>query len=349
MNNFSYLNVLICDDSITNALILTKLVEDKVGANVITLTDPRKIKQTLVEQSIDLMLLDLEMPHINGFDVMENVREEYEQDQLPIIIITGLTGKSTRDKALINGANDFLNKPIDQIEVELRVKNVLKIRKSYTLYKNSNEQLEKKIQQRTIELNQSIKGLLSSLASAGELKDNETGKHVIRVGKFARIIADGYGLPSNISKMIELTAPLHDIGKIGIPDNILLKPGKLNEQERNIMNKHTSYANLIIGEHESPLIQMAKSIAMSHHECWDGSGYPNKLKEESIPIEGRITAIADVFDALTSNRPYKVAWPFGEAVTYIKDQSNKSFDPSLVEVFMKNLLDIEEVSKKLAD
>lgn len=349
MDNFEGLNVLVCDDSITNALILMELVEKEVGANVITLTDPRKITPTLYEQSIDLMLLDLEMPYMDGFEVMEIVRKEYEPDQLPIIIITGVEGSKTRKRALMNGANDFLNKPFDQIEVVLRVKNLLKIHKSYILHEKNTQLLELKVQQRTSELNKSVQSLLHSLAVAGELKDNETGKHVVRVGQYAKIIAEGINLPKNLVEMIELTSPLHDVGKIGIPDKILLKPGRLDEEEREIMNQHTTHALSLIASHDSPLIQMAKSIALSHHEKWDGSGYPKKLIGESIPIEGRITAIADVFDALTTIRPYKKAWPLEEAVNYIKNQSGIHFDPSLVQVFIENISDIIKVKEELAD
>jgi len=249
----------------------------------------------------------------------------------------------------VSGANDFLNKPFDQIEVVLRVQNLLKIRKSYIFHEKNTQLLELKVQQRTFELNQSIQSLLHGLAVAGELKDNETGKHVVRVGQYSKIIAEGIGLPQNLVEMIELTAPLHDVGKIGIPDKILLKPGRLDDEERDIMNQHTTHALSLIGSHDSPLIQMAKSIALSHHEKWDGSGYPKQLIGESIPIEGRITAIADVFDALTTIRPYKKAWPLDEAINYIKDQSGIHFDPSLVKAFIENISAIVKVKENLAD
>ncbi|WP_019614309.1 HD domain-containing phosphohydrolase [Psychromonas ossibalaenae] len=349
MDNFEDLNILICDDSITNVLILTKLVESEISAGVVTLTDPREIAATLAEQRIDLILLDLEMPHLNGFEVMQQVRKTYESDQLPIIIITGTTGLETRNHALECGANDFINKPVDQVEVILRVKNLLKIRVSYLLHEKYNQILEQKIQLRTKQLNKSIHSLLHSLAVAGELKDDDTGKHVIRVGKYARILAEGYGLPAELVNMIEQTAPLHDIGKIGIPDKILLKAGKLDKAERLIMDKHTIFAEALIGSNDSDIVQMARVIALSHHERWDGKGYPSKLRGESIPIEGRITAIADVFDALTTQRSYKEAWPVEEAVNYISASSGHAFDPALVTVFQENISSIIEISKRLAD
>ena len=241
-------NILICDDSITNTLILKELIEKELKVNVICVTDPRNVQGELTKHKIDLILLDIEMPYLNGFEVMDIIRKTKEEDELPILIITGNQGVDIRNKALANGANDFLNKPIDQVEVILRTKNLLKIRKSYVLHQETNNILEHKIEQRTEELNQSIKALLSSLAAAGELKDNETGKHVLRVGQFARILAQGYGLPKDLIHMIELTAPLHDIGKIAIPDNVLLKPGKLTDEEQSIMRTHSSMGREIIDD-----------------------------------------------------------------------------------------------------
>ncbi len=341
--------ILVCDDSITNTLILQELIEQELTADVITITDPRDVSAVLANNNLDLVILDIEMPYLNGFEVMEIIRKDYEEDQLPILIITAVNGLDTRNKALLNGANDFLNKPFDQVEVILRAKNLLKIRQSYLLHENNQEALEKLVAQRTQELNRSIKALLSSLAAAGELKDNETGKHVLRVGKYARILAEGYGLPAKIVDMIELTAPLHDIGKIGIPDTILLKPSELTVEEREIIKRHTTYVHDLIDTHDSPLIQMAKSIAMNHHECWDGSGYPSQLKGESIPIEGRITALADVYDALTTKRPYKEPWSDDKVTDYIKAQSGIAFDPSLVDIFIDKLPEIEKIKKELAD
>ena len=243
----------------------------------------------------------------------------------------------------------FLNKPIDQVEVVLRVKNLLKIRLSYLEHIRSKETLELAVKKRTQELNKSIESLLYSLALAGELKDDETGKHVLRVGKYAKILAQGYGLPVELAKMLEQAAPLHDIGKIGIPDKILLKPARLDSSEREVMNQHTTFGHELIGDNSSILIQMAQSIAVSHHERWDGTGYPNKLKGESIPIEGRITAIADVFDALTTARPYKKAWSFEQAAHYIADESGQAFDPALITVFKENINEISQICHSFAD
>ncbi|WP_206485423.1 HD domain-containing phosphohydrolase [Thalassotalea sp. G2M2-11] len=349
MDNTHTAKILVCDDSITNTLILKELIENELNAKVIAITDPRKVQSVLEKHTIDLVILDIEMPHINGFEVMSDIRKTYQEDQLPILIITANDAVETRNKALLNGANDFLNKPFDQIEVILRASILLKIRASYYQHENSQVILEQKVAQRTEQLNDAIKSLLNSLAAAGELKDNDTGKHVLRVGQYAKLLAREYGLPYKIVEMIELTSPLHDIGKIGIPDNILLKPARLNDDERQIIKQHADHADTILSNHDSPLLQMAKSIALSHHECWDGSGYPNQLKGESIPIEGRITALADVYDALCSKRPYKEAWPDEKVHAHIKEQSGIAFDPKLVEIFFNNIAEIHTIRKSLAD
>ncbi|WP_028865860.1 HD-GYP domain-containing protein [Psychromonas aquimarina] len=349
MNEFKGLNVLVCDDSITNTVILMHLVEQEMNVNVEALTEPQKIESTLSEQPFDLILLNLEMPGIKGIDVIDIVRKSYELEQLPILLISGAESKEIRNKALMNGANDFLNKPFDQIEVILRVKNLLQTRKNHITHTAGKYQVEQLVEERTRELNLSIKGLLYSLAAAGELKDNGKGKHAQRVGKYARILAEGAGFPIELIEMIELTAPLHDIGKIATPENILLKPGRLNGEEKEIMHQHTVKSDSLISSVNSPLIQMVQTIAAGHHECWDGSGYPKKLLGESIPVEARITAIADVFDALTSKRPYKDAWSLDNAVNFIKYQAGKMFDPLLVAVFVQQQSKIVKVMHELAD
>lgn len=349
MHAFSNFNVLVCDDSITNVIILSKLIDTELGAKVDTITDPRQAMQHIQKQEYDLLLLDLEMPHLNGFEVMELVRKKYDIDSLPILILTGKQGIETRNKALSEGANDFVNKPFDQTEVILRVSNLLKVRQSYKAQRNINAELEKKVQQRTHELSEATETLIHRLALAGELRDNETGQHVVRVGKYAGLLAESIGLPQDLVFMIEKTSPMHDIGKIGIPDSILLKQGKLDNEERKIMDDHTTYGSKLLGDHSSMLIQMASSIALSHHERWDGTGYPAGLEGESIPIEGRITAIADVFDALTTSRPYKEAWPEDKAFDYISQQAGIIFDPTLATLFIENKDRVLEICKTYAD
>lgn len=346
----SDLAILICDDSMTNVLILQELLQSE-GFNKITpLTDPRQVLPSLEKQPYDLVLLDIEMPHLSGFDVMEQIKSSPVAQQLiPILVLTGCRGSEIRNRALQSGAQDFVNKPFDQAEVVLRVKNLLNLRVAFLLQKNYSNELEQRVEERTADLNNATDFLIERLAMAGEMRDSNTGKHVLRVGKYARLLADAYGLPSKISYLIEKAAPLHDIGKIGIPDSILLKKGTLNSEERKIMDSHTTLGEALLEKHDSSLVRMATSIAKSHHERWDGTGYPLGLEGESIPIEGRITAISDVFDALTTIRPYKEAWSLQEAMDFIQENAESQFDPNLTKIFMGNIQQIIEIKKEYQD
>ena len=329
--------VLICDDSITNTYMLSALLKQEIKAETVCFNDPRRVEEAISNDNFDLVILDLEMPHMNGFDVMGRIRNYFGPDQLPILIVTGLEGKEHRNRALSEGANDFINKPLDPVEVVLRANNQLRIHNSYDNQRRMNELLEQRVQERTLDLNDSVNAILQSFAMVGELKDDETGQHVKRVGLYARILAEGLGLPDEIARMIELAAPLHDIGKVGIPEAILLKPGRLDAEERKVMDRHTLYGQELLSTHRSDVMQMAARIAATHHEYWDGSGYHVGLKGESIPVEGRITMIADVFDALTTKRPYKEPWSAADSIDFIRSKSGVMFDPTLVKVFDNNL------------
>ena len=328
-------------------MILEKLLESEGYTDVTKLTDPINILPAMMADKYDLLLLDIEMPHMNGFEVMQQIRESSVAKQLvPILILTGKQGAEVRNKALESGAQDFVNKPFDQTEVVLRVHNLLRVRLAYLSQTKIAEELERKVVERTAELDAATNFLIKSLAQAGEMRDTDTGLHVLRVGQYARILSDAFGLPADIGYLIEKAAPLHDLGKIGIPDSILLKEGKLDNDERELMNTHAQLGADLLSDHDSMLVQLAASIAVSHHERWDGNGYPRKLSGESIPVEGRITAISDVFDALTTVRPYKDAWPIEQAIELIKSEAGKQFDPSLVELFLANIEEIVEVRRK---
>lgn len=351
MNNpFAESRILVCDDSITNAMILEKLLESEGYSKVRAVTDSREVLPILGDEAYDLLLLDLEMPHLDGFQVMGQLRDSLHNfEMFPILILTGRQGTEVRNRALGMGAHDFVNKPFDQEEVLLRVRNLLRVHAAYIAQTRLNEELEKKVQARTHELTLATDILVEKLAMVGELRDNQTGRHVMRVGKYARLLAEGIGLPSEIAFMLEKAAPLHDMGKVGIPDRILLKEGPLDEDERREMDGHTEMGAKLLGEHQSLLVRMAASVALSHHEKWDGTGYPKQLSGESIPVEGRITAIADVFDALTSKRSYKEAWAIEDAIAHIKKSSGTHFDPSLVKVFEEKLDEIIEIRKTYDD
>lgn len=349
-NPFSESRILVCDDSITNALILEKLLESEGYTRVRAVTDSREVAPILSEDEYDLLLLDLEMPHLDGFEVMSQLKTSLSNfEMFPILILTGREGAEVRNRALAMGAHDFVNKPFDQEEVLLRVRNLLRMHDAYISQTRINEELEQKVQARTQELTLAADILVQKLAMVGELRDNQTGRHVMRVGKYARLLAEGIGLPSEIAFMMEKAAPLHDMGKVGIPDRILLKPGPLDEEERREMDGHAALGAKLLGDHKSMLVRMAASVALSHHEKWDGSGYPAGLSGESIPVEGRITAISDVFDALTSKRSYKDAWSIDEAVAEIKQMAGSHFDPNLVKVFEEKLDEIIAIRKTYDD
>jgi len=350
MDDISNSNILICDDSVTNVMLLKALLESEGYCSVKTLTDPTQVLPTLEESDHDLLLLDIEMPLMDGFAVMKQIENSsLVKKMFPILVITGSQKKEVRNRALALGAQDFINKPIDQVETVLRVQNILKVYSAYKVQENTVEQLEKLVLARTQELSEANTFLIERLAMAAELRDKETGKHVLRVGQYARILAEACGMMPELCYLIEKASPLHDVGKIGIPDAILLKPGPLDKEERKTMNSHAEMGAELLRSHSSLLVSMASSIALSHHERWDGAGYPSGLSGESIPIEGRITAIADVFDALTTIRPYKEAWKLEDALEYLRENAGTHFDPTLVRLFEESLDKVLEIKHDYLD
>lgn len=350
--DFSDMHVVICDDSLTNVMILSKLVETQGVKNIHGFTDPRKLLPHLREhaKTVDLLLLDLEMPHMTGFEVIQTLQAEASAVlSFPILVITGLQDKEIRHQALQGGANDFLNKPFDQVEVVLRVRNLLRVQRAFCFQATLAQRMEIEVERRTEELNRAVETLVHRMALAGEMRDNETGMHVARVSRYSRILSEGMGLPPELCFMIEKAAPLHDIGKIGIPDSILHKNGRLTDDERLVINTHAARGAKLLDDHDSVLMQLAMSIAATHHEKWDGSGYPRGLKGEAIPVEGRIVAVSDVFDALTTARPYKRAWPVEEAVAFIRNNAGTHFCPAVVAAFVGGIDEIVAVMTGLRD
>ena len=332
-------NILIVDDQILNIKLLEKILQQAGYQNIYSTTDPRQTVSMFINHQIDILLLDIRMPHLDGFEVMELLNEEIGDDYLPVLILTAELTSETRAKALGNGAKDFLTKPFDQLEVLQRIHNIIEVRLLHKQLKDYNKTLEAAVKTRTEELERSRYEIIDRLGRAAEFKDNETGNHILRMSQYSLLLAKAIGLPEEQCDLILLASPMHDIGKIGIPDNVLLKPGKLNADEWKIMQSHVEIgAELLSGNDEIPLMNMAKNIALTHHERWDGNGYPSGLAGEDIPIEGRICAISDVFDALTSERPYKEAWPIEKAMALLHEESGSHFDPSLVPLFA-NILD----------
>lgn len=348
-NEFLAARVLIVDDEPVNVKLLEKMLRAEGYVNVYSVTDPREVKPLYESQPFDLILLDINMPYLNGFDVMQQLKEIETESYLPILILTAQTDRETRLQALKSGAKDFLTKPLDRAEVLNRIHNMLEVRLLHNKVRDQNRELERKVHERTKALYDTRLEIVRRLGLAAEYRDNETGLHIIRMSKISQLMGLAHGLDEDGAEMLLNASPMHDIGKIGIPDRILLKPGKLNASEWEIMKTHSTIGGKILSGHSSPLMDMAREIALTHHEKWDGSGYPEGLAGDEIPLVGRIVAIADVFDALTSARPYKKPWSHDDAVAFMKEQSGKHFDPALIKIFLAVMKDIQAISKKYAE
>lgn len=329
--------ILIIDDSKTNVMILEKMLQMYCLKNIMSLTDSRNIYTVLKNFKPDLVLLDLQMPYIDGFTILEWIRNHYSDPTLPVIVVTSLDDKETKLKALRLGASDFIGKPFDQAEVISRISNLLKMKLLHNQLQNYSFQLEQKVMERTEEINNLQMEIIDRLARATEFRDEHTGNHVARIGFYTYIISKKLGFDENEAIEISTASKMHDIGKVGVPDQVLLKTEQLSNIDMNVLKTHSEKGAKILSGSKYRLLQIAEQIALTHHEKWDGSGYPNALKGEEIPIAGRIVALADVFDALISVRPYKGAWSFDDAIQYIKEQSGSHFDPKIVDAFCDEL------------
>jgi putative two-component system response regulator len=341
--------ILVVDDN-QDQLDLMEVMLRKQRYNQVELTtDPTQVAAAYAATPYDLILLDMEMPVMTGVEVMRQLRGELKGAFMPVIMLTAHNDAEYRLQALQEGARDYISKPFVQTEFAHRIRNHLEVRMLYNEREQQNEVLERRVVERTRELKETQAEILRRLAKAGEYRDTDTGNHVQRVAHSCRALAQAAGLSEQAMEMIYMASPLHDIGKIGIPDNILLKKGRLTDEEMVIMRKHVDFGVDLLKDHTAHVLQMACSIAQHHHEKWDGSGYPNVLVGEAIPIEARIVAICDVFDALTSVRPYKVAWSVESAVEFLEKQSGQHFDPRLVKLFIGILPEIEAIRERFRD
>lgn len=348
--------ILIVDDRPGNVVLLQTILREAGYENVQSTTDSRAVMGLYHANDFDLILLDIRMPHLNGLEIMELLSQERKDDYLPVLILTAESDMNTRIRALQAGARDFVTKPFDTAEVLNRISNMLEVRALYNERTRQNEILEEKVRQRTLELevrNRKLEetslDIINRLGRAGEYRDNQTGGHVMRMSHYCHRLALAAGLGEKRAELILQASPMHDLGKIATPDSILLKPGKLDDNEWDVMQTHAAIGAEILSNHDSELLRMAQSIALTHHESWDGTGYPRQLAGEEIPIEGRITTVCDVFDALTSERPYKKAWTIDDSVAYLNEQSARIFDPDLVSLFNEVLPDILEIRQQFAD
>lgn len=328
--------ILIVDDEPANVILLERLLASSGYGNVASTKDSREVLSLYLEFRPDILLLDLMMPHLDGFQVMEQLKSVVPPGTyFPILVLTADATRQTNQRALSAGAMDFLTKPFNHVEVLLRIRNLIETRFLHVQLHNQNLFLEDRVRERTAELKEAHFEVLQRLGQAAEFRDDDTGQHTQRVGEMSTRLARELGLPEPQVELIKRAAPLHDVGKIGIADAILLKPAPLTQEEFAIMKKHAIIGAKLLAEGRSDLIHTAALIAASHHERWDGTGYPNGLSGEDIPIEGRIVAVADVFDALTHERPYKKAWPVEDALAEIQRQSGRQFDPAVVAALLK--------------
>lgn len=331
--------ILVVDDQLQNIELLEAFLAP-LGYYILRASSGDAALTTLKEVAVDLILLDVMMPGMDGFEVTRRVRENPALHQLPIMLVTALRDKDDHLKGVEAGCDDFISKPVDKIELLARVRALLKVKAYHDLIDAYQKQLVSEIATRTQELHQSMKDtkaasleIIRRLSYASESRDSSTGRHICRMSHFAAAVARQMGLSEDKVELVLYAAPMHDLGKIGIPDRILLKPASLSPLEWEIMKKHTLIGADILKDSDIELLRVGELIACTHHEKWDGSGYPAGLRGEEIPLNGRIVAIADVFDAMTSVRPYKAAIGVDETLETIRASRGKHFDPDVVDAF----------------
>ncbi len=341
--------ILVVDDESMIVDMLVTFLKGRGFNNVVGETNSKNIVHLNQNNEFDLILLDYNMPGMNGLRVLEQLDLIKKEDYLSVVMITGYHEEDLCLKALEAGVRDFIRKPFNQHEILNRIHNILEVRVLYKRERRRNEILDEKFRQRTNELYNTQIEIVRRLGIAGEFRDNDTHMHVVRMSKVCEMLARELGLPEEDSDLFLKASPMHDIGKIGIPDRILMKPASLTYDEWELMKSHVEIGVQILSGHSSNIMNMAKIIAQTHHEKWDGSGYPEGLKEDNIPVAGRIAALSDVFDALLTARPYKRAWTIAEAVDYIHQQSGIHFDPRVVGAFDRQLPLIFEVHHTYKD
>ncbi|SDL37632.1 putative two-component system response regulator [Maridesulfovibrio ferrireducens] len=330
--------VLVVDDMATNIDILLEVLKGDYKVKV-ALNGEEALEVIDSPNPPDIVLMDIMMPEMDGYEVCRRMKLNKKSRYIPVIFVTTKNAEDDETFGFELGAVDYITKPINPAIVKARVKTHLALH-------NQSIALEHQVADRTKDLYSTRLEIVRRLGIAAEYRDNETGLHIIRMSKYCRTIAKGFGFCDKEADILLNAAPMHDVGKIGIPDNILIKPGKLTPEEWKTMMTHTAIGGKIIGVHDNNLMTTARTVALTHHEKWNGTGYPNGLSGKNIPIEGRIAAIADVFDALTSKRPYKNAWPEEKAFDLILKERGEHFDPELVEIFFKNIEEIISIKQQ---
>ncbi len=333
--------ILIVDDTPENIDVLLGILGEQYKIRI-ALNGEKALALATVEPPPDLILLDIMMPGMNGYEVCRRLKGDVALSSIPVIFLTAKGKDEDEAMGFALGAVDYITKPVSPPVVKARVETHLAL-------DDQKCHLESLVRERTAQLKKTRLQIIRRLGVAAEFKDNETGMHIMRMSHVCQLLGKAHGLRDEHAEVLLNASPMHDIGKIGIPDDILLKPGRLDTEEWHVMQKHTIKGALILGQHSSEPLKTARLVALTHHEKWNGEGYPEGLAGDDIPLAGRIAAIADVYDALISKRPYKDPWPQDKAVDLIRGEAGKHFDPDLVALFLKHLPEIERISVRYAD
>lgn len=343
------MKIVIVDDTPLNLLLMVKLVDRLPGVESHGFESPQEALTWCVHTEPDLIIVDYMMPDIDGLEFIRRVRASHKHEDVPILMVTANNERGVRYEALECGANDFLTKPIDAHEFEPRVRNMLKLREAHLATRQRAETLSVAVRKATAAILDRERETITRLARAAEFRDPETGAHIQRMSHYSAVIARRMGLGSELADALLLAAPMHDVGKLGIPDTILLKPGRLTVNEFEVMKRHPLIGHDILKDSSSEVLRLGARIALSHHEKFDGTGYPNGIAGEAIPLEGRIVAVADVFDALTSSRPYKPAWPFARAIALLREGRGSHFDARCIDAFLSSWDEVLDIHTRFVD
>jgi putative two-component system response regulator len=343
------MNIVIVDDNAVNLMLMAALARSATGREPVRFDDPVAGLAWCREHGADLIVVDFMMPEMDGHQFIEAVRATPHLADVPVVMVTATGQSAVRRKALEIGATDFLTKPVDSTEIKLRLRNLLQLRRAQNLLRDRAAHLAEEVRIATEAILLRERDIIVRLSRAAEFRDPETGCHIQRMAHYAASIARHLGEPEAYAQALLTAAPMHDVGKLGTPDHILLKSGRLSDDEMVEMHRHAEIGGRILADTDSPLLRLACEIAETHHEKFDGSGYPRGLKGEEIPLGGRIVAVADVFDALNSTRPYKKAWSLAESRAYIEEHSGRHFDPRCVQAFVAGWDDVLAVRAQFPD
>ena len=343
------MNIVIVNDTSSNIDLMRAMVSRLEDCGTVGFTDPREGLTWCLTQDPDLIIVDFMMPGLDGIELTQHLRRVPVTAEIPVLMVTAAHEKDVRYRALESGVTDFLTKPLDRLEFVSRLRNMLALRKSHLALAERAESLAAEVRKAMADVHERERETILRLARAAEFRDPGTGAHILRMTSYSHLIALRLGLSDRDQEMIRQAAPMHDVGKLGTPDQILLKPGPLTAQEFESMKRHSAVGYEILKDSASPVLQMAAQIALSHHERLDGGGYPRGLAGDAIPLPGRMVAVADVFDALTSDRPYKRAWPFEQAADFLRQGRATHFDPDCVDTFLSEWATVIAIRERYHD